>query len=550
MSFSPRPLFHLFDAFRPETSEVRKEQRRLLDRLGDGKYGARGNAIEGVTCLPGTRVEILGRIDDWIRDTAGPERVLWIRGMAGRGKSTIASTVADRWKYRASSAIFHFRHGQNTLDARLVCALARQLGESHVQQVKTAILETVRENEDIAGQRLNEQFTILLVDSLKAIRENSFPVLLIVDALDECESVDYVVDFVKLIDQHSSSLPANVKFLLTSRPEGPLLRALEPRVWRTENLDLVADVDRDVERFLRHGLSKIRDTSGLPTNWPAEGDIRTLMYMSQGLFQWARTAIAYVGDGSPVVTLDELLGSASVMGGLDHLYHQILSKAFDRLKLNPKRREILSWVLGTLTVAPYPVSLDVISFLYSEHDIFSKVDQGQIPQLLRQDLLSSLNSLLLIPASPIEPIRLMHTSIRDLLVDRQRCGLLPYFIDPTENHHRLAILCLRHLNKLLKTNFFNLSDNSMPSNDVQDFAKGQVTDGLRFCCLAWPIHLVEASKAGVLDAVRDALGQFSMQKLLCWLEIMSVIGAIVEAGALAKYVHRCLQVSLSVKQLL
>ncbi|KIO30569.1 hypothetical protein M407DRAFT_20295, partial [Tulasnella calospora MUT 4182] len=38
-----------------KNAEVRKEQRRLLDRLGDAKYGARGNTIEEVICLTGTR---------------------------------------------------------------------------------------------------------------------------------------------------------------------------------------------------------------------------------------------------------------------------------------------------------------------------------------------------------------------------------------------------------------------------------------------------------------------------------------------------------------
>ncbi|KAG9041554.1 hypothetical protein FS837_012091, partial [Tulasnella sp. UAMH 9824] len=81
-----------------DNESVRTEQQRLLDRLGDGKYGAQGNIAEKVTCLPGTRVEILERIDDWIRKAKSSERVLWIRGMAGRGKSTIASTVAVNWE--------------------------------------------------------------------------------------------------------------------------------------------------------------------------------------------------------------------------------------------------------------------------------------------------------------------------------------------------------------------------------------------------------------------------------------------------------------------
>ncbi|KIO18776.1 hypothetical protein M407DRAFT_37041, partial [Tulasnella calospora MUT 4182] len=59
-------------------------------------------------CFPGTRREVLKRINDWIRDASPANRVLWICGMAGRGKSTLASTVVHDWKSRASCAIFHF----------------------------------------------------------------------------------------------------------------------------------------------------------------------------------------------------------------------------------------------------------------------------------------------------------------------------------------------------------------------------------------------------------------------------------------------------------
>ncbi|KIO27588.1 hypothetical protein M407DRAFT_23131 [Tulasnella calospora MUT 4182] len=48
-------------------SELRVERRRLLNCLGNGSYGARGSSIEDVTCLPSTRVGILGRISEWIK---------------------------------------------------------------------------------------------------------------------------------------------------------------------------------------------------------------------------------------------------------------------------------------------------------------------------------------------------------------------------------------------------------------------------------------------------------------------------------------------------
>ncbi|KAG8937584.1 hypothetical protein FRC04_010603, partial [Tulasnella sp. 424] len=221
---------------------TREEQQRLLDRLGDARYGTRGTAIEDVICLEGTRVQTLESINAWIRNTSTSENVLWIRGMAGRGKSTIASTVAHHWKYQAASAIFHFRRGENELDKRLVCALARQLGSNNlIPEVRDSILQSIQENQDIGQDRLRDQFQTLFIRALGRLQNRSLPILLIVDALDECQDVEYAVSFVKLIEQFIPSLPVNVKFLLTTRPEAPLIRALEPREWHAEDLDSMAN---------------------------------------------------------------------------------------------------------------------------------------------------------------------------------------------------------------------------------------------------------------------------------------------------------------------
>ncbi|KIO17362.1 hypothetical protein M407DRAFT_85057, partial [Tulasnella calospora MUT 4182] len=172
--------------------------RRLLNFLGDGKHAAQGTAIEDVLCFPGTRTATLDRIDNWIRYSSSANRVLWIRGTAGGGKSTIASTVAHSWEYRASCAIFHFRRGQNTLNKQLVCALARQLGKSLVPEVRNAVLGSVQQNPNMAEQRLDIQFKTLLVAPLATLSHRQHTVLIIVDALDECDNPNDAIDFVQL----------------------------------------------------------------------------------------------------------------------------------------------------------------------------------------------------------------------------------------------------------------------------------------------------------------------------------------------------------------
>ncbi|KIO28110.1 hypothetical protein M407DRAFT_44826, partial [Tulasnella calospora MUT 4182] len=496
-------------------------------------------------CLPGTRLDILEQIDGWVRDPSAPKRTLWVCGMAGRGKSTIASTVAHAWRFRASCAIFHFRRGQDALNIRVVCALARQLGGSLVPEVRNAVLDSIRENEDIANQRLGEQFKTLLVASLGKLNGHTYPILIIVDGLDECQNPKDVKDFVKLIHQHSSSFPSNVRFLLTCRPDAALYRARESNGWDAVDLDSAPEVSKDLALFIDRACTKIRDDHRLPESWPAAEDLARLVDMSQGLFQWARTAATYISNGSPVNRLRGLLQRQAMWSGLDDLYHQILSKAIHNASKEPEKQELVRSLLGTLVVAPHAISLEVVATLYADSETFEGMEQEDIIQFIREDILVDLYSLLHIPTSAAEPLRFMHTSIRDLLVSKQRCQDQAYHIDTVQYHQQLANLSLGVMLNLLKENICKLSDLSKPISEIQDVAEGKVPKVLRYCCQAWSIHLTEGLQWPGLDkdATRSQLAAFelfSKERILGWMEVMSVIGATSEAIRMAKQVHRWL----------
>src|ERR1700733_911816 len=60
----------------------------------------RGPDLEGVrcnkyaVCLPATRKALLGGIMKWVTEPDG-KRTLWLSGVAGSGKSTVANTIAS-----------------------------------------------------------------------------------------------------------------------------------------------------------------------------------------------------------------------------------------------------------------------------------------------------------------------------------------------------------------------------------------------------------------------------------------------------------------------
>lgn len=522
------------------------EERALLDRLGDGAYGAHGNTIEDATCLEGTREGILQSIGDWVQDTSSLQRVLWIHGMAGRGKSTIATTVADRhWRNQGTYALFHFRRGQEKLEKGLVCSLAKQLGTRGSPHVKEAILGAIRENKDIAQERLDKQFKVLLFGPLKEYPPESPPILLVIDALDECEDVTYAPRFIELINTYSASLPPNIRFILTTRPELPLLDALRLQEWRSEDLDLIAEVDHDVERFIRSELSKIRrQKKHLPADWPPSESVQALVTMSNGLFQWASTAVKHIGSGSPDHRLKNLLRNSSGLQGLDNLYRQILSNAFEKAKENSDV-DLLRRALATIVAAPYPISLEVIAYLLADQEVLrDRIQTEAYCDFLRDDVLLNVVSILSIPSSIAEPVRLMHTSIRDLLVDAERSNKSPYHVNLPQVHWELARGCLQLMVRDLKKNICNLSDLSKSNSDpyVKACLASRVHAGLQFCCRSWAAHLAATHKldldGGNHGLMINDLQEFSEKNLLQWIEVMSLIEGVGEAIAMAKQTEK------------
>jgi hypothetical protein len=85
-----------------------------LVKLINAKGATYNSSAEGelARCFPGTRTEIIQRITDWATSPTG-ERIFWLCGKAGTGKSTIACTIVHKLdEERALGASFLFKRGR------------------------------------------------------------------------------------------------------------------------------------------------------------------------------------------------------------------------------------------------------------------------------------------------------------------------------------------------------------------------------------------------------------------------------------------------------
>lgn len=173
-------------------------------------------------CLPDTRIGVLGEIERWA-DGNDKRCIFWLNGLAGTGKSTIARNIARKYydKKRLGASYFFSKGGEDTSNStRFVTSLAVQLARLS-PDLESSICNAIKEHPHIASQTLLDQWNRLILQPLASLGCN-FPhpsLLLVVDALDECEGDNDVEVIIQLLRQVQSLEAVCLRILLTSRPE-------------------------------------------------------------------------------------------------------------------------------------------------------------------------------------------------------------------------------------------------------------------------------------------------------------------------------------------
>src|SRR5580692_2552268 len=136
-------------------------------------------------CLKGTRRDVLLHIEQWLIDDKD-QRVFWLNGLAGTGKSTIAQTFAEisfaDGKLGASFFCSRDFEDKSNLQA-IFPTLAFQLAYRY-PRFREQLLQVLETNPDVGRESLGSQLEQVIVRPLIA---TGISTLIIIDALDECK---------------------------------------------------------------------------------------------------------------------------------------------------------------------------------------------------------------------------------------------------------------------------------------------------------------------------------------------------------------------------
>ncbi|CAO2657559.1 Nn.00g036850.m01.CDS01 [Neocucurbitaria sp. VM-36] len=446
--------------------------------------------------------------------------------MAGTGKSTIARTLAQSFADQGKlGATFFFKKGEGERGnaSRFFSTIATELAAYEPGMIPS-IRSAIDNDSTILESALKDQFEKLILHPLLDINQAQSQNLLrfiVVDALDECEREEDIQALLQLFPRTKDIKPISLRVLVTSRPELPIRLGFKQMLDGTYQ-DLVlhevpkSTIKHDLHVFLDHELGNIRKKRLLSRDWPSKEQIQDLVELAVPLFIFAATICRYVGSkgSDPEEYLNRVLEyRKSTFSQVERTYLPILEQLLAEQEEDDRETWLCSFreLVGSIVILEEPLSATSLARFV------------QIPPKRIKTRLDSLHSVLSVPDDDDTPIRLLHLSFRDFLIDPQRRGKSPIWVEEQTTHRELAYRCLKLMSDPsgLRQDMCNLVRPGMLSSEIdKKTINDNLSPELQYACRYW-VHHLDLCKTEIDD--EDAADVFLRTHFLHWVEAMSLL---------------------------
>ena len=510
---------------------------QLLPYATNASFNASGKEGD-LFCLPGTRVEVLERIRAWI-DGDDKQHIFWLSGWAGTGKSTIARTVARKYynQKRWVASFFFSRGGGDLSYTKFVGTVATQLAQKS-QGFKDLLQKAITEDRGIVQRVLRDQWRELILRPLSQLEASPplSPIILVIDALDECEEENNIGQVLQLLADNQEFNQVRFRVLVTSRPEIPIRDGFSGLL-RNEHQDLVLHdisefvVDRDISLFLKHSLAKISLENQI---------IEQLVRMAAGLFIWAATACRFICEGKKRRVIKSRLATILQSSGsvtepekhLNDIYIAVLKQSIPAKFSDEEKEELCSMlrhILGSTVVLLSPLSIRSLSRLLD-------VPKGDV-----EETVEDLHAILDIPKNNTCTLRLHHPSFRDFLLNKNRCTDSNFQVDEKQAHQILATSCIKLMSSSIKQDICSVGTPGVLITNIESsLVEHCLPLEVQYACLYWIRHL-QKSGAQLFD--NDEVYYFLQEHFLHWLEALALIRKISDGAGMLSVLASMLTVS-------
>ncbi|QRV93089.1 hypothetical protein RhiJN_21107 [Ceratobasidium sp. AG-Ba] len=488
-------------------------------------------------CMSGTRKEILQDVSEWCKrpptssGSSTHENVLWIYGQAGLGKSSIANSIAEEldsvgW---LAASFFCKRDDPDRCNARrILSTIIFGLAERHPVYAD-AVREVLEHGSLVYNAPVHTQFNKLVKNIIGSpgFSGCNDQLVVVIDALDECNPLDERKTLVELLLQTSELAPW-IKIILTSRPYSDIQRIFENRgrhKYSTRDLyhyDASDDIYAYIEQRFSGSSSGYHFPEDAPNVISRPNAIRLLSDRAAGLFIWARTACEFIlEDDDPqevIKSIQERDKAINPMEALDTLYTITLEASLTRQGDNSRERATVAMrmCLSAIIVCSKRMPLSTIAL--------SELFGGRIRLEVLESVVNRLKSVLYIDQSQGGTIRVYHVSFADYILDQIRSRGFSVAPQVREQNSYLADRCINVMMNELKFNICRLETSYHRNSQVKDLeerASQMIRPHLAYSCIYWASHIIEVQGRSSPDLMKKFLsGPF----VLFWIETLSLVG--------------------------
>lgn len=254
------------------------------------------------------------KIEGW--DKADEQRIFWIVGGPGFGKSTFAANLQKSKYCGKIPAIQFVEWGKpdHSNPCNILRNLAFQLAVRYPDYMRFVL--ALPQLDNLINMNENELFDILFCESaFLKIDGDHESVWFLIDALDEAND-EYDNKIAQTIARHIDRMPKWIKFILTSRDDSKVrlpLQKYKPQVFDLEEYVKTKN-DEDLQLYLRGELASLN---------PTEEQIQKILNKGQGVFLYLSLCVEGILNGT--YSLNEL---DKLPDGLNGYYYEFFTRQF------------------------------------------------------------------------------------------------------------------------------------------------------------------------------------------------------------------------------
>lgn len=446
-------------------------------------------------------------------------RMLWIKGLAGTGKTMLLIGIIRELKSQLSSPapnVSHFFCQGTDQALNNATAALRSLIWLLLKQ-QPLLMSHLRKKYDDSGPglftdgntwiALSEVFKSMLSDRALS------PVCFVVDALDECDRAERGLEQLLQLISYSLTVSDKVRWLVSSRPEVAVQAIENPDLSKT-----IVELDTQrlqdpVNVYIQHRLTTLQGRPGY-TDEILAAISAEVSQRAMNLFLWVALVfnkLDSVRGWDAIETLREIPPGLSAL--YDHMMVRISRK-------DAKDQQRCKDVLVAAHLAYRPLSLDELTIL-----------AGLRPEMT-QTIVDLCGSFL---TTNGETVSLIHQSAKDYL--DANCTRVHH--GGTVQGH--AVICKRSIkamSSVLERNMYNLDYSSKPQDAATD--QHRRLSSIGYSCVFWVDHLYSGDRPDRKAALAEdgEVIMFLKQKFLYWLESLSLLGAVPDGlRAIQKLLH-------------